>query len=72
MSEGLTVEAVAGSALIGLGMLMLMLILRRARRDVSIAPKPPPTLTKEAAGKDVLEQLEQLGWFGPRNEIQQE
>jgi hypothetical protein len=72
MTWDLTMEAVAGFALIGLGMLMLVLILRRAKRDISIAPKPPPTLTKEAADKDVLEQLEQLGWFGQRNEIQQE
>ena len=64
-------EAVAGFALIGLGMLILVLILRRARRDVSVAPKPPPMLTKETTDKDVLEQLEQLGWFGQRNEIEQ-
>jgi hypothetical protein len=63
-------EAVAGFALIG--MLILVLILCRVRRDVSIAPKPPPKLTKEATDEDVLEQLEKLGWFGQRNEIQQE
>jgi hypothetical protein len=66
MNGGLTIEAVAGLALIGLGTLVLVLMLaRRSRRDLSIPPKPPPRRSEEVSDEEALEQ------FFKRDPIQQ-